>query len=750
MDLRSATGPDVAYVERRNAARHRVVYAAAFGLFLVSGFCALLYQILWTRLAFAHFGIVTPVLSAILSVFMLGIGVGAALGGRLADGARRFGVDPIFVYAACELAVAVGAFAVPASFDWGANVLLGAGVASSALYLTLSGCFIAVTVLPWTIAMGATIPLMMSYVRAFGAGESSFGLLYRANVIGGALGALAEAFVLIELCGIRGTWTAGSVCNVMNAVAAVALGFLVRPPSPKLLLPGRSHAGASKRAGGGFTRAILFTTGFCSLALEVAWTRDFTFSLLTTIYAFAAILATYLCATAIGAWIYQRSAKNAGSIDEILAGLFASALLPVLLTDPRLGPSPVLTLASIVPFCGLLGYLTPRLVDDASDGDPACTGKHYAINVAGCILGPLAAGYVLLPALGLRATMIALTLPFLALYLVRALYAKAHGATIAAAGCALFVACAGYSRAYDDVSLYRAPVEVRRDYVASVVASGTGMDRTLTVNSVGITFLSTVTKAMAHLPLALHPTARTALDICFGMGTTFRSLLSWGIDTTAVDLSPSVLGSFAFFHSDAKSLATLRRGALVVDDGRRYLTRTRRRFDVVTIDPPPPVEAAGSSLLYSEQFYNVLKRRLNDDGIVQQWIPLTQGPTLQSVALALADFVSVRAGFSSDGTARARVRRDDVYSVPATDFAFDAGCFRHCDAGGRAPRFDGMGAPRNHCGRSSTYSQWRSCRRFTAAFASFGSPAGIRRPALQRVFFSAEEWIARRSNGTLR
>jgi spermidine synthase len=59
----------------------------------------------------------------------------------------------------------------------------------------------------------------------------------------------------------------------------------------------------------------------------------------------------------------------------------------------------------------------------------------------------------------------------------------------------------------------------------------------------------------------------------------------------------------------------------VVDDGRRFLERSSEVYDIVIIDAPPPIQAAGSSLLYSREFYELLRRRLDSRGIVQQWIP---------------------------------------------------------------------------------------------------------------------------------
>jgi predicted membrane-bound spermidine synthase len=150
----------------------------------------------------------------------------------------------------------------------------------------------------------------------------------------------------------------------------------------------------------------------------------------------------------------------------------------------------------------------------------------------------------------------------------------------------------------------------------------TRQTKRLLVNGVGITQLSPITKIMAHFPLAYlgHQPVR-ALDICFGMGTTFRSLMSWGIHVDAVDLVPSVPQLFYYFHADAPEVRKLERGRVIIDDGRRYLEWTREKYDLITIDPPPPVQAAGSSLLYSKEFYELAKRRLQPDGILAQWLP---------------------------------------------------------------------------------------------------------------------------------
>src|SRR6185437_834511 len=104
---------------------------------------------------------------------------------------------------------------------------------------------------------------------------------------------------------------------------------------------------------------------------------------------------------------------------------------------------------------------------------------------------------------------------------------------------------------------------------------------------------------------------------------------TWDVKTTAVELVPSVKKAFGYYHADAESVLKNPLGLIVIDDGRRFLKRTSDMFDVVTIDPPPPVEAAGSSLLYSTEFYQLLQKRLSPGGILQQWFPGGEGPEAQ-------------------------------------------------------------------------------------------------------------------------
>jgi spermidine synthase len=391
--------------------------------------------------------------------------------------------------------------------------------------------------------------------------------------------------------------------------------------------------------GEGSLLALLFATGLTSMGMEVVWVRQFTPYIGTVVYAFASILAVYLTGTFVGSRIYRSwnsQRVNESSLPWTLLALFS--LFPLLAARPHIDlPGSLRLVLGIAPFTGLLGYLTPMLVDRWAGGNPAKAGKAYAVNVMGCIFGPLLAGFVLLPWMSERWALVLLSLPWLIMGVRPMLRSASAGfAPQIASYLLLPLVLLLFLASWSSEKQYGEGSKVLRDSTATVIATGSGMNKLLLVNGYTMTTLTPITKMMAHLPLAfLDRPPHDALVVCFGMGTTFRSLRSWGIPVTAVELVPSVPRLFGYFHSDGPAILSSPLSHVVIDDGRRYLERTSQQYDVITIDPPPPVEAAGSSLLYSENFYSVVRQRLRPGGVLQQWIPSGDAEDLAAVALAL-------------------------------------------------------------------------------------------------------------------
>ena len=433
-----------------------------FSCFVLSGFAGLVYQIVWVRMALASFGVITPFASVVVSVFMLGLALGTFWGGQQIENlTRKTGRSALVLYGALEAIIGLSAFILPALFDVGRALLLPIGGMEGGLYLAASSCVIAVAMLPWCIAMGATFPFMMAFIKTTESESSgSFSYLYLANVVGALLGAMATPLILIEWLGFSATlWLAAALNFGITAICFRASRI---PQAGPTLTTEHSTEKASEQVAPRditprATLIVLFLTGFSAMALEIVWMRAFTPVLGTLVYAFSGLLAVYLASTFLGSAFYrrQRQQKRVLDIGPLAFALPLAALLPVWMAIPRflsgsaqallpglelLGiPSAPwmamvpLSLLSIAPFCALLGYMTPMLVDHYAHGAPQSAGRAYALNIAGSILGPLAAAYLLLPLLGSRLSMIVLALPLTILFVVYALRTRSARSRLVAA-----------------------------------------------------------------------------------------------------------------------------------------------------------------------------------------------------------------------------------------------------------------------------------------------------------------------------
>lgn len=611
-----------------------------FLFFLISGFCSVLYELIWLRLSMAQFGVTTALTSIVLSVFMAGLGLGSWIAGAAL---RRYGArlsfPPLRVYALLELLIGISAFVVPLELIWGHRLLehlSATATVSSGTYYLISGLWLAATMIPWCACMGATIPIAMFAIRRDARYQTSrsFSFLYVANVLG-AVGGSFLPLLVIELYGFGGTLRLGVILNLVIAAAAFFVSFASSPNAEFAAgTPSQLALGARDRRG---ILALLFTTGLATMATELIWIRLFTPYIGPVVYSFGMILVAYLLATMIGARIYRwwsQSHSQENPLTWISLAFFG--VLPLLTADSRV---PIHLVArvfvGVMPFAGMMGFLTPMLVDRWSEGDPDRAGRAYAVNVLGCIVGPLLAGFLLLPLVGEQVAMLLLVLPWFAMAwpkgraTVISPAARASAFAILLGALAVFFLTQGYEAQFPER-------RVLRDATATVIAKGVGPERRLLVNGMGMAKLTPITKMMTHLTLAsLDHEPKRVLVICFGMGTTFRSAISWGIPSTVVELVPSVPKLVTYYHPDGGKVLASPLAHVVIDDGRRFLERSPEPFDAIIIDPPPPVQTAGSSLLYSQDFYTVAKQRLTPGGILQQWLPDGDNATQASVALAL-------------------------------------------------------------------------------------------------------------------
>src|SRR5439155_15445100 len=259
-------------------------------------------------------------------------------------------------------------------------------------------------------------------------------------------------------------------------------------------------------------------------------------------------------------------------------------------------------------------------------------GQFYSLNVAGAIGGSLAAGFLLLPALGSRTTigvLAALTFGSGLALLAVSEWRRAVRLAIGAAAAALFVALVAASPDPFDqfvAQRYRTDEIVwREEGVEStvVVHKGRGGRLSLTVNGNHQASTDPATaynhRRIGHLPMALHPDPRKALVIGLGGGATAGAVSVHGPEVDVVELSDAVVHGARFF--DAINYGVLARPnvRLRVDDGRNYMMLTPRRYDVVTADVIHTIYA-GSGNLYSKEYFELMRSVLNPGGMVVQWV----------------------------------------------------------------------------------------------------------------------------------
>jgi len=194
----------------------------------------------------------------------------------------------------------------------------------------------------------------------------------------------------------------------------------------------------------------------------------------------------------------------------------------------------------------------------------------------------------------------------------------------------------GYKRAQNNLIYYKEGTTGN----VSVVELQRTKNRFLLVNSIFISGMDINTKLMGHLPCLLHPDPRSALVICFGQGTSFRSLAAHGIEVQGVELVPEEIETFPLFYENAPKFLRDSRYQIEINDGRNHLLLTRKKYDVITVDPSPPIYSSGAVNLYTPEFYRLCRERLSPRGVLCMWFFLPSCRTAEFQML-LKSFMTV-------------------------------------------------------------------------------------------------------------
>jgi len=194
-----------------------------WGVFAASGFAALVYQVVWQRSLLAIYGVHSESVAVVVTAFLLGLGLGSLLGGRLSTWPR---VAPLVLFAAVEAGIGLyGLVSLPVFHVVGERTLLWPPLATAAVTFLL--------VLAPTLLMGATLPLLVAHgVRRSGNVGRSVGALYFVNTIGSACASFAAVFLLLGRLGQQGSVRVAAAVNLAVALFVFFRWLAARRDAP--------------------------------------------------------------------------------------------------------------------------------------------------------------------------------------------------------------------------------------------------------------------------------------------------------------------------------------------------------------------------------------------------------------------------------------------------------------------------------------------------------------------------------------
>jgi spermidine synthase len=612
--------------------------------------------------------------TTVLCAFMAGLGLGAAIGGRLADRLER----PLLAFGLAEIGIGLAGLVMPRLLFGLApvEIWLTAKLGSSGLGFDPARFLLAsALLLPACTAMGMTLPLLgRAVVESEAAVGRGAGGLYAANTLGAVAGCAAAGFALIPQLGLQATSAVAAALNLLIGATAVALGR--RRSKPERETAAEAPPGiAEPRRPAWIVAAAFGLSGLTALGYEVLWTRALEQFTHNSTYAYTAMLATFLfgigAGSAAAAPLADRTRRPLSCFGAVELAI-AIAVIGALLVYMRLlhwipaaagalggigswGRAIALIFGvaaiTLLPMTLLFGATFPFVARAAVDSIER-VGRRvalvYAVNTLGSILGALAVGFALLPALGLRGAFVALAALNLCLGAALAFAAAPRRLRAPAAALAVVGVAGGwlllppqlfrdvYAERYGEILMYREQVTdtvmVTQDGHGRLIRYGDGRGTAGTV-----TFREN--RAYAHLAMLSHPDPKRVLQICFGVGNSLSSVAQYPVERIdQVELSPGVIEAAAYFRETNRDVLDDPRVRLSIQDGRHFLLTSRDEYDVILLEPPE-LHTAGVVNLYTREFYEIAREHLAPGGLFSIWINvfLTPEPEVKMVLRTMAE-----------------------------------------------------------------------------------------------------------------
>ena len=653
----------------------RILYStlASLAVFL-SGASTLTYEILWQRRMFLIFGASAPATTAILTAIFLGI----ALGSRLARPYAEHLNQPAQSYAGLELIIGIWGAIVPWMLFLSERLYVSlASLAGEETHLLSIARFVlaVLAVLPATLAMGATVPVMIRTIAW--SGHSRVAWAYGINILGAMAGSLLTGFFWLRILGLSQTrWIAVG----MNGLACLLL-LSIRSFPLDLPAAERKEARLGEFQRPAWLAPAYFVAGFVALGLEVVWLRFLgivnsnsttTFTLTVVVYLLGMGLGSLAGYPLIRRWLSAGSAFLVANIGVAVSSLLTFRVLydavhinHASITQPAIEGT--LTLSHIYQAEGMIiglllflptffmGLVYPAVCDlGAAEGSPsdAWNAGSYFIGTLGSVVGILLVSMALIPRLGLHGCFALLVMLSAAVGAVGGIaqFPRRRPLVVLLAAALMFWAgffClnpqpilrftiarqGGQSGTWQEFSVSREGHQLSEIVHIKAGRTGTVMvkktpgsdDHFIHVDDqlVASTNLGAKVDAymLAHLPLLLHPDPESALTVGFGSGGTSHAMTTHGVSTYCVEIEQEVPNAASFLAHQNFGILQNPQFTLIINDARDHLHITSRRYDVISTDVTN-LQYKQNSSLYTVEYFERMKNCLEQGGIACAWIPM--------------------------------------------------------------------------------------------------------------------------------
>ena len=660
--------------------------------FFVSGVTGLIYEVVWTRLLTRVMGNTHYSIATVLTIFMAGLALGSYLGGRWIDGKK----NPLFVYATLEGAIGIYCLLIPSIIDSAFPLFEWVYQTQNESYSKASLCrfFIcgAILLIP-TALMGATLPVLSKYVsRERACIGRDVGTLYSLNTFGAVFGALSSAFLFMRIWGVLATiWFAAGLNILIAVVIFILFRSDVNTTSKEELNQTKESIESSPLGSNVIFILLAFGfSGWCALTYQVAWNRILSLLLGSSIYAFSLILTTFILGLALGTMVFSHMVnkfKNPLVVFGFLQigiGVSAIAMIPLFENIPFINRwvyqnwnmefATIQWSVFLVIFCFLfvptffMGGQFPvvvRLVVRKLGTLGHSIGKVYASNTVGTIIGSFLAGFVLIPWIGVQNTiLVAVGLNLLVGTIVLVFSADLTLNSKIYVLPAILVVCFLYGRSMEtwDKSVissgsympYRIGDLSEAEKKANKILffkEGTHTTVTTELSVSGNIFLRVNGKTdaslamdmrtqllLGYLPMFLHGDPESVLVIGQGSGITLGAVEQFPIKSVdLVEISSAVIEGSRYFDSFNHNALSDKRLKVILADGRNHVALADQKYDVIISEPSNPW-ISGVGALFTDNFFKLMKKRLNPNGVACIWVHTNMSPmSFKSVARTFSE-----------------------------------------------------------------------------------------------------------------